>query len=468
MTTMATTDMSSAASPSSVHPLANAKQPGVLYMLFGTEAWERFSYYGMRAILVLYMTKILLFAQADASKIYGWYTGLVYLTPLIGGYLADRVLGYRKAIILGGFVMAAGEFALASGTLPMFWLGLGLLILGNGFFKPNISTIVGTLYEDGDPRRDRGFTIFYMGINLGAFFSPLVCGQLLGENTKTFGDHSFNMGFAAAGVGMIVGNLTFIFGQKFLGDRGRAPHERGEKPAAAKVEEKKPAEPSTPLTREEIDRVIAIFIVGIFVIFFWMAFEQAGNTLTTWADSKTNQSVFGLFDAKASLFQAVNPLFVVTLAPVMSWVWKVLDEKRLEPSTPMKMVLGLSLVGVGFIPMVIAAMLAGDDGKASWVFLVITYCLHTIGELCLSPVGLSFVTKLAPKKLAALLMGVWFLAVFAGNVLSGQVGSLYESMSHQPGGFVKFFAIFVATSIGAAAVMLVAMKPIKRLMHGVH
>jgi POT family proton-dependent oligopeptide transporter len=467
MSTMATTEISTA-SPSSLHPLANAKQPGVLYLLFGTEAWERFSYYGMRAILVLYMTKILIFAQADASKIYGWYTGLVYLTPMIGGYLADRVLGYRRAIILGGFVMAAGEFALASGSLPMFWLGLGLLILGNGFFKPNISTIVGTLYEEGDPRRDRGFTIFYMGINLGAFFSPLVCGQLLGENTAVFGSHSFNFGFAAAGVGMLVGNFTFIFGQKFLGDRGKSPREHAHAEAAKPASEQKVAEPSAPLTREEIDRVIAIFIVGVFVIFFWMAFEQAGNTLTTWADAKTNQSVFGLFDAKASLFQAVNPLFVVTLAPVMSWVWKVLDAKRLEPSTPMKMVMGLSLVGIGFIPMVFAAMLAGDNGKASWVFLVVTYCLHTIGELCLSPVGLSLVTKLAPKKLAALLMGVWFLAVFAGNVLSGQVGSLYESMSHEPGGYVKFFSIFVATSLGAAAVMLVALKPIKRMMHGVH
>ncbi|HEY2514763.1 MAG TPA: peptide MFS transporter [Polyangiaceae bacterium] len=471
--TMATTELASS-SPASLPPAAATKQPGVLYMLFSTEAWERFSYYGMRAILVLYMTKVLTFEQSSASKIYGWYTGLVYLTPLLGGWLADRALGYRKAIILGGFVMAAGEFALATGTVPGFWLGLGLLILGNGFFKPNISTIVGTLYEDGDTRRDRGFTIFYMGINLGAFFSPIICGQMLAENTARFGFHSFNYGFAAAGVGMLVGNLTFIIGQKFLGKRGRTPREMAadaQVPAAradSATKAKKVAEPSAPLTKEEVERVIAIFIVGIFVVFFWMAFEQAGNTMTTWADTKTNQDVFGLFQAKASLFQAVNPLFVVSLAPVVSWVWKILEEKNLEPSTPAKMVLGISLVGVGFIPMVMAAMVAGDHGKASWVFLVATYLLHTIGELCLSPVGLSLVTKLAPKKLAALLMGVWFLAVFAGNFLAGQVGSLYESMSQEPGGYVKFFSIFVATSLGAALVMFVALKPIKRLMHGVH
>jgi POT family proton-dependent oligopeptide transporter len=456
--------------------LAQAKQPRALYMLFSTEGWERFSYYGMRAILILYMTKVLPFHQASASKIYGLYTGLVYLTPLLGGWMADKVLGYRKAIIMGGFVMAAGEFSLAAGTLPMFWVGLSLLIIGNGFFKPNISTIVGTLYEDGDPRRDRGFTIFYMGINLGAFFSPIVCGKWLAQNPAV-GAHGYNWGFAAAGIGMIVANVTFILGQRLLGDRDKTAREReasskpnrepGRDSAAAVVPT--PAEPSKPLTKEEKDRVLAILIVGVFVIFFWMAFEQAGNTLTTWADEKTNQRVFGLFDASASLFQSVNPLFVVALAPVVSWVWKILAEKKLEPSTPAKMVLGLTFLGLGFLPMVAAALVAGDGaGKASWMFLVATYCLHTIGELCLSPVGLSFVTKLAPKKLAALLMGVWFCAVFIGNFAAGQLGALYESMSKEPSGYVKFFGIFIATSLGAAVVMLLTLKPIKRLMHGVH
>jgi POT family proton-dependent oligopeptide transporter len=414
---------------------------------------------------------VLAFPQATASSIYGTYTGLVYLTPLLGGWLADRKLGYRSAIIMGGFVMAAGEFALATGTIPLFWVGLALLIIGNGFFKPNISTIVGTLYEEGDPRRDRGFTIFYMGINLGAFFSPIVCGQLLGENTAVFGSHSFNFGFAAAGVGMLVGNFTFIIGQRYLGHRGKTPTEKRQAQDAANEKSgaaKETHAPSAPLTKEEKERVAAILIVGLFVVFFWMAFEQAGNTMTTWADNKTNQDVFGLFQAKASLFQAVNPLFVVSLAPLVSWVWKLLDARKREPSTPAKMVLGLSLVGFGFVPMVIAAVVAGDHGKASWIFLVLTYLLHTIGELCLSPVGLSFVTKLAPKKLAALLMGVWFLAVFAGNFLAGQIGALYESMSQQSGGYVKFFSIFVVTSLGAAFVMLVSLKPIKRLMHGVH
>ena len=436
------------------------KQPGVLYMLFATEAWERFSYYGMRAILKLYMMKGLLFSQGKASLVYGFYTGLVYLTPIIGGYVADQVIGYRAAILLGGLVMAAGQFCLATPAEPMFWAGLGLLILGNGFFKPNISTIVGTLYDEGDPRRDRGFTIFYMGINLGAMFSPIVCGQLLGENEAWLGSQSFPWGFRAAGIGMIVGVVTFFFGQRWLGDRGRSPRERHRREASPSSAGRDG--PAAPLTPVERGRVLCIFLVGLFVIFFWMAFEQAGNTMTTWADESTDRTVLG-WEMKASLFQFVNPVFILILAPIVSLVWRVLDEKKREPSTPAKMALGLLFLGIGFLPMVAAAAIAGPNGRASWVWLVGAYLLQTIGELCLSPVGLSFVTKLAPKKLAAILMGVWFLAVWAGNTLAGLTGYWYDKMSHG-----SFFALFVVSSLVAAATMFALLKPVKRLMAGIH
>src|SRR5215472_14741488 len=438
---------------------AETKQPGVLYMLFATEAWERFSYYGMRAILKLYMMKMLLFAQGTASLVYGFYTGLVYLTPLLGGYLADRVLGYRTAILMGGVIMACGQFCLSMPSQTFFFAGLLCLIVGNGFFKPNISTIVGTLYKEGDPRRDRGFTIFYMGINLGATLSPLICGQLLGEN-EALGSQSFPWGFRAAGIGMIIGILTFGIGKRWLGERGRSPRQLHAR-SAAKAEAPAP-HVDEPLTSVERKRVLCLLLVGIFSIFFWMAFEQAGNTMTTWADERTNRVIFG-WEVKASLFQFVNPACILIFAPIVSWVWKILDERKAEPSTPAKMVLGLSFLGLGFVPLVAAAVLAGPDGKASWIWLVLAYVLDTIGELCLSPVGLSLVTKLAPKKLAALLMGSWFMFVWAGNTIAGVTGYWYDKTSH-----VAFFGMFVGTSLLAAVVLFASLKPVKSLMGGVH
>jgi len=436
---------------------ADRKQPGVLYMLFATEAWERFSYYGMRAILVLYMVKALGFAEDRASLLYGVYQGLVYLTPLVGGYLADRVLGYRRAILLGGVIMAAGQFCLSTGAVHLFYAGLALLIAGNGFFKPNISTIVGTLYGEDDPRRDRGFTIFYMGINLGALLSPIVCGQLLGEN-PAFG---FGWGFRAAGFGMIVGTLTFLVGQRWLGNRGLAPGERaGARDRRAPAPDASDA--TRPLTKVERGRVAALFVMVVFVVFFWMAFEQAGSTMTLFADRATDRDVFG-FEAKASLFQAVNPVLILLLAPLVSLVWKALGAAGKEPSTPMKMALGLTFLGAGFVPLVIAASIAGTHGRASWVWLVLAYFLHTVGELCLSPIGLSLVTKLAPKKYASLLMGAWFLANVVGNFLVGLTGALYDTMTH-----AQFFALFLVSSLGAAAVLVSLLRPIRRLMAGVH
>jgi POT family proton-dependent oligopeptide transporter len=440
-------------------------QPGVLYMLFATEAWERFSFYGMRAILKLYMMKGLLYSQGNASLVYGFYTGLVYLTPLVGGYMADRVLGYRVAILLGGLAMAGGQFFLSTHSEPMFWAGLACLILGNGFFKPNISTVVGTLYEEGDPRRDRGFTIFYMGINLGAMLSPIVCGQLLGENEAWLGSESFPWGFRAAGIGMIIGVITFFFGQRWLGERGRSPRERARHRLAGQSAREGAAREddgaSRPLNAIERGRVLCIFLVGLFVIFFWVAFEQAGNTMTTFADDNTRRIVFG-WEMKASLFQFVNPVFILLLAPIVSWIWKLLDERKKEPSTPAKMVLGLGFLGLGFVPLVAAAAIAGPHGQASWMWLVLAYFLHTVGELCLSPVGLSFVTKLAPNRLAALLMGVWFLAVWAGNTLAGITGYWYDKMAH-----TTFFAMFVVSSLLAAGALFSILRPVKRLMGGI-
>jgi POT family proton-dependent oligopeptide transporter len=401
----------------------------------------------MRAILVLYMTKALSYDQKTASIVYGLYTALVYLTPLAGGLLADRVLGYRRSIMLGGLVMAAGQFCLSVGTTAFFVTGLGLLVVGNGFFKPNISTLVGTLYQQGDSRRDRGFTIFYMGINLGAFFSPIVCGTL-GEDPR-FG---YAWGFRAAGVGMLVGLAIFALGQRALGDSGLPPTtaRRSEASAANAT--------SAPLSPEERRRVWAIVLVALLMVFFWMAFEQAGNTLTTWADERTDRMIFG-WEMKASHFQSINPLFIIALAPIVSQLWKALGARGREPSTPAKMVLGLTLVGVGFVPMVFAAVQAEHAGKAAAAWLFATYFLHTVGELCLSPVGLSFVTKLAPKKYAAILMGTWFLPVFLGNLLAGVTGSWYTGVSK-----AVFFAVFVASSLAAAAILLAMSGFIKGLM----
>jgi POT family proton-dependent oligopeptide transporter len=431
------------------------RQPGVLYMLFATEAWERFSYYGMRAIFVLYMVNAVGFSEDRAALVYGLSQGLVYLTPLAGGLIADRLLGYRRSILLGGVIMAAGQFCLSTGAIVLFYLGLGLLIIGNGFFKPNVTTIVGTLYAEGDPRRDRGFTIFYMGINLGALLSPIVCGQLLGEN-PAFG---FRWGFRAAGIGMIAGTLTFLVGQRWLGIRGLAPRQKA---ARADPLESHPAEVSHPLTTTERKRVIALFVMVAFVIFFWMAFEQAGSTMTLFADQSTNRDILG-FEAKASLFQSVNPVLILILAPLVSLVWKALNHAKREPSTPMKMVLGLGFLGFGFVPLIVASAIAGPHGRASWVWLVLAYFLHTVGELCLSPIGLSLVTKLAPTKYAALLMGSWFLANVVGNFLVGLTGALYTTITH-----VVFFGLFFVTSFGAALILFLSLKPIQRLMGGVH
>ncbi len=423
--------------------------PRGLFLLFTTEMWERFSYYGMRALLVLYAVAAtnavnpgLGWDSTQALKMYAWYTGLVYLTPLFGGWLADNYLGQRKSVVLGGILMALGQFALAAPldslgttaavsvsslglsfpeTAVSFYLGLFLLILGNGFFKPNISTMVGDLYPAGDARRDGAFTIFYMGINLGAFLAPLVC-STLGEDPA----YGWRVGFFAAGIGMTLSVIIQLaFAQRYIGDVGIEP--------AAKRSHRLAGGKKEPLTKIEADRLKVIFVIFVFVMMFWAAFEQAGGLLNLFADKYTDRSV-GTFTVPTGWFQSLNPLFIVLLAPVMSMLWGRLGERGANPPTPVKMYIGLLLVTVGFAFLVVAVfeMQRTLDMKAGMLWLVLGYLFHTLGELCISPVGLSMVTKLAPLRLGSLMMGVWFLINFFANTLAGYIGAFSENMGEYP------------------------------------
>lgn len=437
--------------------------PKGLYLCFSVEMWERFSFYGMRALLVLFMTKFLMFTTEQSGQLYGWYLGVVYLTPLIGGYVADKYWGMNKAIIFGGIVMALGQLMLAgvafmspevvqTKMMWLFYLSLVVMVLGCGFIKANISTAVGTMYEKNDPRRDGAYTIFYMGINLGAFFSPLVCGTL-GEKV------GWGWGFGSAGLLMLIGVVNYImFNKKLLPE------------AVFKVANCKKADGSKaecePLTKEERQRIAVIFIMAFFVIFFWSAFEQAGSSLTLFAENSTNRaiSIFGWnWVVPTTWFQTLNPLFIFILAPLFSGLWVTLAEKRVEPSTPFKFVWGLSLVALGFVLMVFAVLAYEKSGPISMLWLIGVYFLHTLGELCLSPVGLSLVTKLSPARFASLLMGTWFTANFVANLVSGLFAGNYDAIDHK-----TFFMIPVLTAGGAAILLLILIKPIKKWMHGIH
>ncbi|MFA6435494.1 MAG: peptide MFS transporter [Elusimicrobiales bacterium] len=477
-------------------------QPKGLFLLFFVEMWERFSYYGMRALLTLYMVKYLMFSTEKSGQIYGWYTGMVYFTPLLGGYIADRYLGQRRSIVVGGTLMALGHFAMAFPPLPFFFSALILLIMGNGFFKPNISTVVGALYEENDPRRDAGFTIFYMGINLGAFFSPLICGTL-GEKV------GWHYGFGAAGVGMVLGLIMYLWGQKaLLGDKGMKPPVAGEKPyvpviliglvlaflAASALQFSgydikgmipgwlygtaailtliglvyayaSKSEKST-LTHVEKQRMAVIFIMVFFTIFFWSAFEQAGSSLTLFADRETNRVVnlFGWsWEMPASYFQSINPLIIFLLAPFFSKMWVRLGETGKEPSSPIKFVLGLGLLAIGFMVMIAAAAVYQQSGPVSVMWLIGAYFFHTLGELCLSPVGLSLVTKLAPVQFGSLMMGVWLLSSFAANFVGGFFAGNYDTINH-----TLFYMIPTGTAVGAAALLLLITPKLRKWMHGIH
>jgi POT family proton-dependent oligopeptide transporter len=450
--------------------------PKGLYVLFVTEMWERFSYYGMRAIFTLFMTKALLFDKGRGSEIYGSYTGLVYLTPLIGGYVADRFWGNRKSIIFGGALMAAGQFMMfLSGTFykevglatTLMYGGLGLLIFGNGFFKPNISTMVGQLYPVGDKRVDSAFTIFYMGINLGAFFAPLVCG-FFGD---TGSPADFRWGFLAACIGMILSLILFILlKDKYIvtpegvqiGDKPNTAREVKVEGAPAAKSSMMPAliwsgiglvlagifyfaagmdvigtfiftltivapgyiisDPS--LTTTERQRILVIYIVAFFVIFFWAAFEQAGASLTYFAEEQTNRELFGK-TIPASFFQAINAVAIVLLAPAFVGLWSALGKKNLEPASPYKQALGLFLLALGYVVIAMGVKGLAPGVRVSMMWLISLYTIHTLGELCLSPIGLSMVNKLAPVRFASLLMGVWFLSTSAANKFAGTLSGLY-------------------------------------------
>lgn len=414
----------------------NSKHPKALPILFLTEMWERFSYYGMRALLVLYAVKFLGFSDRSAGQLYGAYTGLVYLTPILGGWLSDQFLGLRRSILLGGILMGLGHLSLAFEEIEFFFLGLFLLVLGNGFFKPNMSSLVGSLYENNDSQRDSGYTIFYMGINLGGFFGPIICGTL-GEKMD------WHYGFGAAGIGMGIGVLVFYFGQKLL------PSHIGIKP-----QKKKEFTPrARQLTQVEWNHIKTILVLSFFSIFFWAAFEQAGSSMNLFADRYVDRSV-GEWQIPASLFQSVNPVFILLFAPLFAKMWTSLARRNKEPDKPVKFAFGLLLLSAGFFCLVLGARQIAEEGFAGMHFLLLAYLFNTLGELCLSPVGLSMVSELAPTHLTSLMMGIWFLsnavAHYLGGVFSGMVSEISLRI---------FFGVFVVMAV-CSAVLLLLIRPI--------
>jgi POT family proton-dependent oligopeptide transporter len=448
--------------PTSGHPKG-------LAVLFATEMWERFNYYGMRAILVLFLTKALLVDKAFASNLYGSYTSLVYLTPLLGGYIADRYWGNQRSIIIGGLLMALGEFVLffcasiyqssADLSTILFFTGLGLMITGNGFFKPNISALVGQLYPKGDRRTDSAYTIFYMGINVGGALGPIICG-LVGD---TGNPEDFKWAFLAGGIAMLISVVVqLVYHKKYVLDPDN--NVLGLTPANAPASWTRPlnmlggltllsaimitalyidtrvvdyltyvliASPiligfiifsDKTLSTIEKQRVAVIFSVSFFVVFFWSAFEQAGASLTFFAEEQTQRDL-GFFTVPASFFASLNSIYVVLFAPLFAWLWLKLGKR--EPSSPTKMSLGLFLLSLGYLWIAFGVKDVAVGTKVSMIWLLGMYALHTWGELCLSPIGLSLVNKLAPIKFASLLMAVWFLASAAANKLAGVLSALY-------------------------------------------
>ncbi|PEZ06402.1 MFS transporter [Bacillus sp. AFS018417] len=445
------------------------KHPPGLYLLFFTEMWERFSYYGMRSLLVLYLTTAVVsgglgFDKAAAVQLYGTFTMLVYFTPIIGGWLTDHFITKRHAITIGGIIMAAGNFTLFSmNTKTGLFLGLGLLIIGNGFFKPNISTLVGSLYGENDKRRDSAFTIFYMGINLGALIAPLLCGFLaedfFASTVNGVMVKGYKYGFLAACIGMIVGQILFnLLAKRYLGDIGTTVVGKKSADSAAKVIEKK------PLTKQEKNRTWAIIILTCFVVFFWAGFEQAGSSLTLYTDKFVDRTIFG-WEVPTSWFQSVNPLFIVLLAPVVSTLWvKLSKTKNGDLKIPTKMAFGMILLGIGYLVLTLAVLKTGSDEahiavKANLLFIVITYVFHTIGELFLSPIGLSMVSAIAPVKLASLLMGVWMAGTGCANWLAGKLAAYTQSL-----GYLEVFSSIGIIVIVLGFVLLMFSKKIAHMM----
>ena len=495
--------------------------PKGLYVLFFTEMWERFSYYGMRALLILYLTKHFLFGDRDAGLIYGSYTSLVYAMPLLGGLIADRYLGYRKAITFGAVLLVCGHFGMAfegppaiteSGEavrdgfyIQIFYLSLAFIIVGVGFLKPNISTIVGQLYAENDPRRDGGFTIFYMGINLGSFVATLACAYL-GEN------YGWRYGFGLAGIGMLAGLLVFHHFRQHL-------EGFGEPPETANLNKKT----SLGISQEKLiyligllatigiwqliqrtselgilllvigavitawmiwfslkkcdvierDRMIVMLILIAVSVMFWALFEQAGSSLTLFTDRNIDMGTI----FTAGMFQSLNPLFIIILAPVFAWGWVKLSASGFEPSTPAKFGLGILQVGLGFAVLVYGTSQAGPDGKVAVIWLVLMYLLHTTGELCLSPVGLSMITKLSVRRIGALMMGVWFLSSSFASYVAGMIAGGMAIEESSPGEadaisslviYSEVFGKLAIVAVVLGVIVLIVSPILHKRMHGVH
>ncbi len=428
-----------------------------LFVLFFTEMWERFSYYGMRAILVLYMVAKttdanagLGWTKAEAIELYGWYTMLVYVMSIPGGWLADKLFGQRKAVMYGGLLLCAGHGILAVEQIWAFYTGLLLIILGVGLLKPNISTMVGGLYKDGDERRDKGFSIFYIGINVGAFAASLLVGYI-GE---AWGWH---YGFGLAGIGMLFGQLVYIMGQKHLAEVGNLLST--DSSTGEDLSQK-------PLTQVEKDRMLVMFLSFLLIIVFWGAFEQAGGLMNLYASEKTDR-LLGAFEVPTSWFQSLNPLYIMILGVPVAGFWHNWKMKGRESSSLFKMALGLIIMGLGFLFMSKAStevQMSGDEvtAKSAMIWLVLAYLFHTIGELCASPVALSFITKLAPAKYAAFMMGAYFAATGFGNKIAGSLG---EHAVEGAGEFQVFTGIAIFCAI-FGAIVLAMLKPLKRLTHG--
>jgi POT family proton-dependent oligopeptide transporter len=433
-----------------------AGHPRGLSTLFFTEMWERFSYYGMRAFLILYMTAPaaaggLGFADKQAASIYGTYTGSVWAAAIAGGLVADRLLGQYRSVLIGGIIIALGHFTLAFKALPFFYTGLALIVAGTGLLKPNVSTLVGSLYSPGDSRRDAGFSIFYMGINLGAFIGPLIAGYLAQRV-------DWHVGFACAGVGMAAGLVQYVLGKKRLQpalDR-LAAQPRAQAPPGAAA-----AVGSAGFTAAEWKRMGAIVILFLFAALFWGAYEQAGSTLNLFADRFTRLSMFGV-SFPSSWFQSVQPIFVILLAPAFAWLWTRLGPR--EPSSPAKFAWGLFFMGLSFLVLVPAGTMAqsGAGVRVSPMWLIASYFVSELGELCLSPVGLSVVTKLAPVRIVGLMMGVWFLSNALGNKLAGWAAGFFSSMPLD-----KLFGIVALVTLLSGVVMFLLVRPVRKLMGGV-
>jgi proton-dependent oligopeptide transporter, POT family len=486
----------------SPHDRAFFGHPRGLSTLFFTEMWERFSYYGMRALLILFMTAApaaggLGFDAVTAGAIYGLYTSMVYMMTLPGGWIADRLIGPQRAVLVGGILIASGHFSMAVPSLSTFYLGLVLIVLGTGLLKGNVSVIVGRLYGDNDGRRDAGYSIFYMGINTGAFVAPLVCGYL-GQRVN------WHLGFAAAGVGMVLGLVQYVAGRKYLGDAGLHPADPGSPHALA--EQKRQATrwlglvvgglvlfglgaftgilPVTPTqvadaagyvllglsvgffawvflaggwTRVERNHLLLIGVLFVGYALFASVFEQAGSTLNLFADRNTDNAFLGR-SFPSSWFQSVNPIFVIIFAPMFAWLWIRLANRRKEPGAPFKFGIGLLLVGAGFVVLIPPASAAQAGLLVSPGWLLLTYLLHTWGELALSPVGLSAMSKLAPVRIGGLVMGVWFLGTAVGNYVGGRAAGFYESMT-----LPNLFTAVAAFALTAGFLFLVFSRPLNNL-----